>query len=94
LTKPQPIDMAALGLKPREMQVMRCAAWAWTQVSNGHYLTSPGQKRAAERMIARGFLTKVDAHFVPPVDWVVVKLVAENYKAMQRALRAAKRSRD
>lgn len=80
--QPIVIDMKALGLKPREQQVMRAAQWALTLVQNGHYLTSPGQRRAAERMIERGFLTKVDAKFSPPVDWLVVKLTTENWNAM------------
>lgn len=79
------IDMEALGLKPREQQVMRYARWALTQVSNGHYLTSTGQRRAAERLIERGFLTKVKSQFTPPVDWLVVKLTKKNWSAMRRA---------
>lgn len=77
------INMTALGLKPREQQVMRAARWALTQVPNGHYLTSDGQRRAAERMIERGYLTKVDAEFSPAVDWLVVKLTEQNWRAMQ-----------
>lgn len=86
------IDMKALGLKPREQQVMRAARWALTQVSNGHYLASPGQRRAGERMVERGFLTKIDAQFSPPMpDWLVVKLTQENWNAMLAAMSAGDR---
>lgn len=80
------IDMEKVGLRPREMQVLQAAAWARTQVPNGHYLCSTGQKRAAERMIARGFLTKAKADFSPPSpDWLVVLLNEENYSALRSA---------
>lgn len=82
----EPMDMSRIGLKQREMQVLRAAAWARTQVSNGHYLCSSGQNRAAERMIERGFLTKVDKKFSPPApDWIVVVLTEENYAALRKA---------
>lgn len=81
------IDMGQIGLKPREMQVLSAAAWAWSQVPNGHYLCSPGQKRAAERMIERGFLTKAKADFSPPVpNWLVVVITNDNYSALHAAL--------
>lgn len=80
------IDMEKIGLKPREMQVLQAAAWARTQVPNGHYLCSPGQNRAAERMITRGFLTKAEHDFSPPSPgWIVVKLTEDNYSAMRGA---------
>ena len=80
------IDMRAVGLKPREMQVLRYAHWAWSQVPNGHYLCSTGQNRAAERLIERGFLTKADQQFSPPApDWIVVVLTPENYEALRVA---------
>lgn len=84
------IDLRKIGLKPREMQVLRSAVWARTQVENGFYLCSPGQNRAAERMIARGFLTKADANFSPPApDWLVVVLTNENHAALVAAEKLA-----
>jgi hypothetical protein len=82
-----PIDMKALGLKPREMQVLQYALAAYRFVPNGHYLTSPGQRRAAERLIARKFLTKAKHKFIPPVDWLVVVLTKRNITAMKQALK-------
>ena len=83
------IDMSKIGLKPREMQTLRPARWALDMVPNGHYLTSPGQKRAAERLIERGFLTKAPGQFTPPrPDWLVVKLTKENMVALETAARA------
>jgi hypothetical protein len=81
-----PVNLEAVGLRPREMQVLQAAAWARTQVPNGHYLCSTGQNRAAERLIAKGFLTKADADFSPPMpDWLVVVLTNENYAALRAA---------
>jgi hypothetical protein len=56
-----------LGLKPRERSVLRCCLWAKTQTSNGHFLASPGLVPAAERLIARDYLTKADRQMTPPV---------------------------
>lgn len=84
------IDMRAIGLRPREMQVLKAAVWARGHVSNGHYLTSSGQKMAGERMINRGFLTRVDEQFTPQVDWLVVKITKQNWQALEAAKEAAK----
>lgn len=86
----KPINMSKIGLKPREMQVLRAARWALTQVPNGFYLCSPGQNRAAERMIERGFLTKADAQFSPPTpEWWVVVLTPANVKKLKAAEKKA-----
>lgn len=91
---PQNIDMSKIGLRPREMSVLRYASWARTQVSNGHYLCSDGQRRAAERMIERGFLTRVKHQFSPPKpDWIVVIITEKNMKALRKAEAAWRPSR-
>ena len=84
------VDMTKIGLRPREMQVLSAAVHAWSLVGNGHYLCGTGQNRAAERLIKRGFLTKVevDAKFSPP-DWIVVVITPENVKALRDAEAAA-----
>lgn len=90
------IDMSKIGLKPREMQVLRYAAFAWTHVTNGHYLCSSGQNRAAERLIKRDFLTRAKHQFSPPMpDWIVVVLTPRNRQVLKaaevRANRAARK---
>lgn len=86
------INMQKIGLRPREMQVMRYAMWARHQVDNGHYLCSPGQNRAAERLMARGFLTKAEHDFSPPMpDWIVVMITEDNLKALRLAERQAEK---
>ena len=81
-----PIDMSRIGLKPREMQVLQRAVWARKQVEHGHYLCLPGQNKAAERLIERGFLTKIPGEFSPPMpDWVVIKITTENFEALRAA---------
>ena len=84
------VDMTKIGLRPREMHVLRAAVHAWSLGGNGHYLCGTGQNRAAERLIKRGFLTKVevDAKFSPP-DWIVVVITPENLKALREAEAAA-----
>jgi hypothetical protein len=80
------IDMTKLGLRPREMQVLSAAVHAWSLVGDGHYLCGTGQNHAAERLIKRGFLTKVevDAKF-SPLDWIVVVITPENVEALREA---------
>ena len=80
------IDITKLGLRPREMQILSAAVHAWALVDNGHYLCGTGQNHAAERLIKRGFLTKVeiDATFSPP-DWIVVVITLENVGALREA---------
>jgi hypothetical protein len=84
------VDMTKLGLRPCEMHVLRAAVHAWSLGGNGHYLCGTGHNRAAERLIKRGFLTKVevDAKFSPP-DWIVVVITPENLKALREAEAAA-----
>jgi hypothetical protein len=84
------VDMTKLDLRPREMHVLRAAVHAWSLGGNGHYLCGIGRNRAAERLIKRGFLTKVevDAKFSPP-DWIVVVITPENVKALREAEVAA-----
>ena len=46
----------------------------------------PGQNRAAERMIKRGFLTKPEQGFSPPApDWLVVVITNKNLACLQAA---------
>ena len=80
------IDMTKLGLRPREMQVLSAAVHAWSLVGNGQYLCGTGRNQAAERLIKRGFLTKVevDPTFSPP-DWIVVVITPENLEALREA---------
>jgi hypothetical protein len=84
------VDMTKLGLRPREMHVLRAAVHAWSLGGNGHYLCGTGQNRAAERLIKRGFLTKVevDEKFSSP-DWIEVVITPENLKALREAEAAA-----
>lgn len=78
------IDMKKVGLKHREMQVMRRAVWARGVVPNGHYLTTQTERASALRMVERGFLTLVDGGFTPPrPDWVVICLTKENAEALR-----------
>jgi hypothetical protein len=86
----KPVDMARIGLRPREMSVLQYAAHARANVEGGRYLCGIGQRRSAERLMARGFLTKAEATFFPPQpDWLVVKLTDRNVAALRRAERAA-----
>jgi hypothetical protein len=51
-------------------------------VGNGHYLCGTGQNHAAERLIKRRFLTKVEVD-----DWIVVVITPENVEALREAQR-------
>ena len=80
------IDLRSLNLRPREMQVLQFARRTWDLVPNGHALVSTNQIKSAERLIARGFLSKADATCSPPVDWFfVVVLTDENMAALTSA---------
>lgn len=81
---------ADTGLKPREISVLGYCLRARTVVPNGLYLTSGRQQTAAaNRLIERGMLTKVDSQPVPPLpDSIVVYLTEENWKAVQDAASA------
>jgi hypothetical protein len=82
------VDLTRIGLRPREKQVLSAAVNAWSLVGNGHYLCGTGQKRAAERLIKRGFLTKVEVDATPP-DWIVVVITPENVEVLREAVAAA-----
>jgi len=47
-----------LGLKPRESALLRDCDHAWSLVSNGHLLITPGRVPAARRLMERGYLTQ------------------------------------
>jgi hypothetical protein len=73
------VDVTKIGLRLREMHVLRAAVHAWSLGGNGRYLCGMGQNRAAERLIKRGFLTKVDVDAkLWPSDWIEVVITAEN----------------
>jgi hypothetical protein len=71
-------------LKPREWNVIRAAIYSQREFGIESYLCSPGQTKAAERMIARGFLTKVEQ--IGFGGWgLVIKITAENVEAINAA---------
>lgn len=47
-----------LSLRPRETTLMRDALHAWSLVSNGFILITPGRVPAARRLIERGYLAQ------------------------------------
>lgn len=85
-----PYDINRLGLRPRELQVLRYALWSRSNIKGGRFLVSEGQRRSAERLIARKFLTKAKAEFSPPVDWLVVRVLRRNIVAMKREIARAR----
>lgn len=79
-----------LGLKLAEWRLIRDCMWAWTQVPNGNYLPATRWARAAERMIARGYLTRAESQPTPPHrDWIVVLISRENIAKYNGDLSAA-----
>ena len=82
------IDLKALSLRPRELQVLHWAREAWDLVPNGHALLSNNDVKSAERLIFRGFLTKAPDQLKPPLGIVVV-LTPENFEAIAEAAEAA-----
>jgi hypothetical protein len=78
-----------LALKPRERSVLRDCMWARTQVANGHFLTA--SVRSAERLIARGYLTRAASQPVPfdPKFGLVVLLEQDNFNKLVEDARAA-----
>ncbi len=69
-------------LRPREIQVLNSAAYSRQKFGIENYLCTPGQTKAAERMIARGFLTEVER--LGFGGWgLVVKLTDENIAAIK-----------
>jgi hypothetical protein len=86
----RPIDVGKIGLRAREMQVLRAAMYSRGAVPGGRYLCGTGQRRSAERLIERGFLTRAKVKMYPPqADWLVVRLSDRNLSALRRAERAA-----
>jgi len=78
-----------LGLKASEFRLIRDCMWAWSQVSNGHYLPAQRWRKAAEHLIERGYLTRAEAKFSPPTDWIVVMITRENIAKYNADLAAA-----
>lgn len=77
-------DVRKIGLIPLEMQVLRYASFASSQ--DRRYVCTDGQRRAAEVLIERGFLTKAVHHFSPPEpDSLVVFLGDENIDKLKAA---------
>jgi len=77
-----------LGLRPREMRVIKACLYARTLVPNGHYLCALHEVASAKRLIARGFVTDVtsEAGLAPRLPgWIVVKIDEANIEAMQKA---------
>jgi hypothetical protein len=76
-----------LGLGLAEWRLIRDCMHAWTLVPNGHYLPAQRWKKAAERLIARGYLTRAEAQMSPPNDWIVVVITKDNVACYNRDLR-------
>lgn len=71
-------------LQPREKQVINAAIYSRTQFGISDYLCADREKKAAERMIERGFLTKVSA--LGFGGWgLVVKITKKNVTALRAA---------
>lgn len=80
-----------LGLKLSQMRIIRDCIWAWTQISNGHYLPAPGLANMTRDLIKRGYVTEVkDAKFSPHYDdWIVIVMHKENGEKYNADLKAA-----
>lgn len=75
-------------LRPRELSVVRAAIHSRSAYGIDNYLCTPGQKKAAERLINRGFLTKGEQPTLGS-DWaLVVTITNENIDAINAALKA------
>jgi hypothetical protein len=86
------LDLTPLGLTVYELRVLQQARYAWELIPPPcDHLLSPAYTKAAERLIARGFLTKSDHQVQPPGGGgfgPVVRLTTENFAAMAAALAA------
>jgi hypothetical protein len=74
-----------INFRPRERKVLRLCLWARSQVSNGNFLVLPSCVPAAERLIARGYLTKSENQTTPydPRGFgMVVVLEQENWSTL------------
>ena len=86
------LDMRLLKLTTYEMRVLQHARHAWDLMPPPcDYLLSPSYTKAAERLIARGFLTKSEHQIQPagPGYGPIVRLTAENFAAMEAAIAKA-----
>jgi hypothetical protein len=86
------IALDRLDLRPRERLVLRNCLWALTQVPDGHFLTPPNTMSSAERLIARGYLTKVSDPSPVTAEnrgwgWLVCMTAANSDKIMTDANR-------
>jgi hypothetical protein len=71
-------------LPPRELAVLNACIHS-RQIGIADYLTADHERKSAERMIARGFLTKSAAK-LSPGEWLVVTLTDGNVAAINSAL--------
>lgn len=79
-----------LGISVSEFRLIKQAMWAWSQVPNGNFLPAPRWKKAAERLIARGYLTRCPNVFSPPQPgWIVILISRENIAKYNADLAAA-----
>lgn len=74
-----------LGLNKHEYSVLLQAHWAISQVENRYFLPAIGRRKAAEKLIERGFLTEAD--WLMPTGWLVVKVTDENIATYNAALK-------
>jgi hypothetical protein len=72
--------------RPRELAVLNACLYS-RQIGIADYLTADHERKSAERMIARGFLTKSAAKLSPGIgEWLVVTLTDDNVAAINSAL--------
>lgn len=92
----RPLTWAEIGLRSREISVLRNCLHALSLVPGGHYLTSGRQQTAAaERLVERGMLSMAVDQPVPIMrDCVVVFLTDKNWQAVRRhALKQARKDK-
>lgn len=78
-----------LGLNHSQFKLIRDCMWARSQVANGHFLPAARWRRAAEKLIERGFLTKAPEQPIPSHGWAPVVFISdENIATYNSALRA------
>jgi hypothetical protein len=82
------IDLRPLGLSTFEKRLLMQARWAADQIKSGDYLPGLRYRKAALRLIERGFLTESDSRLSPhPADWPpIVRLTADNIATIQAAI--------